>query len=172
MPATLPDLTDAETWADDDLDALRVAVLREQERRYVLATAEARAEQTAQQYHAAVEAALPPLAEGEHRAWKQPLGAHDAYPRGAVVAHDGKIWESLHPANAWAPGTDTRLWKDVTAAPPAPEPVPTGPEFKAGEAVKVGDIRTYQGVAYRVVQAHTTAAHWAPPLVPALWTLA
>ena len=31
--ATTPDLTDAETWADDDLDALRVAVLREQERR-------------------------------------------------------------------------------------------------------------------------------------------
>ena len=33
MPATLPDLTDAETWTDDDLDALRVAVLTEQERR-------------------------------------------------------------------------------------------------------------------------------------------
>ena len=33
MPATLPDLTDSDTWADDDLDALRVAVLREQERR-------------------------------------------------------------------------------------------------------------------------------------------
>ena len=33
MPATLPDLTDAETWTDDDLDALRVIVLTEQERR-------------------------------------------------------------------------------------------------------------------------------------------
>ena len=31
--ATLPDLTDAETWTDDDLDALRIAVLAEQERR-------------------------------------------------------------------------------------------------------------------------------------------
>ena len=31
--ATIPDLTDAETWADDDLDALRSAVLTEQERR-------------------------------------------------------------------------------------------------------------------------------------------
>ena len=31
--ATIPDLSDAETWTDDDLDALRVAVLREQERR-------------------------------------------------------------------------------------------------------------------------------------------
>ena len=31
--ATIPDLTDAETWTDDDLDALRIAVLAEQERR-------------------------------------------------------------------------------------------------------------------------------------------
>lgn len=31
--ATIPDLTDAETWPDDDLDALRVAALAEQERR-------------------------------------------------------------------------------------------------------------------------------------------
>ena len=31
--ATIPDLTDADTWTDADLDALRVAALREQERR-------------------------------------------------------------------------------------------------------------------------------------------
>lgn len=33
--ATIPALTNAETWPDADLDALRVAVLTEQERRYV-----------------------------------------------------------------------------------------------------------------------------------------
>ena len=37
--ATTPDLTDAETWPDDDLDALRVAVLTEQERRTRVAAA-------------------------------------------------------------------------------------------------------------------------------------
>ena len=31
--ATIPDLTDAETWTDADLDRLRVAALTEQERR-------------------------------------------------------------------------------------------------------------------------------------------
>ena len=31
--ATIPDLTDAATWTDDDLDALRIAVATEQERR-------------------------------------------------------------------------------------------------------------------------------------------
>lgn len=39
--ADLPDLTNAETWADADLDALRVAVLTEQERRTRVAAAPA-----------------------------------------------------------------------------------------------------------------------------------
>ena len=37
--ADLPDLTNPDTWTDDDLDALRVAVLREQERRTRVAAA-------------------------------------------------------------------------------------------------------------------------------------
>lgn len=37
--ATIPDLTNAETWPDDDLDALRVAVAVEQERRARVAAA-------------------------------------------------------------------------------------------------------------------------------------
>ena len=41
MPATIPDLTDAETWPDADLDALRVAVATEQERRTRIAAAPA-----------------------------------------------------------------------------------------------------------------------------------
>lgn len=39
MPATLPDLTDADTWTDEDLDRLRVAVTTEQERRARVAAA-------------------------------------------------------------------------------------------------------------------------------------
>ena len=41
MPATLPDLTNADNWPDADLDALRVAVLAEQERRTRVAAAPA-----------------------------------------------------------------------------------------------------------------------------------
>lgn len=174
MPTTLPDLTDTETWTAEDLDALRVAVLREQERRYVLATAPERVEQTARQYRDAVEAALPPLAEGEHRPWTQPRGAHDAYPRGAVVAHGGRVWESRHPVNVWEPGgvgVDDRLWVDVTEDAPDPEPMPDAPPFKAGEQVQPGDLRTYQGAVYRCLQAHTTQDGWAPPAVPALWAV-
>ena len=37
--ATIPDLTNTETWTDTDLDHLRVAVLAEQERRARVAAA-------------------------------------------------------------------------------------------------------------------------------------
>ena len=41
MPATIPDLTNVETWPDEDLDRLRVAVAVEQERRTRVAAAPA-----------------------------------------------------------------------------------------------------------------------------------
>jgi len=40
----------------------------------------------------------------------------------------------------------------------------------ADEAVAVGDIRSYEGKLYKVVQAHTTQADWTPDATPALWT--
>ncbi|MGI5868688.1 MAG: carbohydrate-binding protein [Kiritimatiellia bacterium] len=45
-------------------------------------------------------------------AWKQPLGAHDAYPLGAKVQHNGKTWESIIAANVWQPGVYG--WTEVT----------------------------------------------------------
>lgn len=39
----------------------------------------------------------------------------------------------------------------------------------ADEAVTVGDIRSYDGKLYKVVQAHTTQADWTPDATPALW---
>lgn len=170
--STIPDLTDAETWTDDDLDELRVAVLAEQERRYRIATAPIQAEQIAQQYHEDREAELPPLSEGQHRVWIQPTGAHDAYPVGAIVAHAGKVWRNTIPANVWEPGTGD-LWEDVTASAPDPETVPTGTPWDGNsKSYKAGDLVTYKGTTYRVVQAHTSQAGWTPDAVPALYTVA
>ena len=43
--------------------------------------------------------------EGElYPPWKQPLGAHDAYPKGFRVVHNGQEWESDIPDNVWEPG--------------------------------------------------------------------
>ena len=44
-------------------------------------------------------------------AWRQPLGAHDAYAKGARVTHAGHTWESTINANVWAPGVYG--WKRV-----------------------------------------------------------
>lgn len=38
-------------------------------------------------------------------AWVQPTGAHDSYPAGAVVSHNGQIWDNTHgDNNSWEPG--------------------------------------------------------------------
>jgi hypothetical protein len=44
-----------------------------------------------------------------------------------------------------------------------------GIEWVAGESVTVGTIRTYDGTAYRALQAHVTQGDWTPPSVPSLW---
>ena len=36
--------------------------------------------------------------------WTQPLGGHDAYDKGDVVSHNGKIWVSDVDGNVWEPG--------------------------------------------------------------------
>lgn len=45
-----------------------------------------------------------PTPEPEPAKWVQPLGAHDAYPKGSVVKHKGKTWTSTADANVWEPG--------------------------------------------------------------------
>ena len=40
----------------------------------------------------------------EYPEWSQPLGAHDAYPLGAKVSHNGKKWVSDIANNVWEPG--------------------------------------------------------------------
>ena len=36
--------------------------------------------------------------------WRQPVGAQDAYPKGAKVSHNNKHWISDVDANVWEPG--------------------------------------------------------------------
>ena len=39
----------------------------------------------------------------EWPAWSQPVGAHDAYAKGAKVSHNGKHWTSNVDSNVWEP---------------------------------------------------------------------
>jgi hypothetical protein len=52
--------------------------------------------------------------------WVQPLGAHDAWSKGAVVTHEGALYESQVAANVWAPGSDPALWALVEEEPSEP----------------------------------------------------
>lgn len=47
--------------------------------------------------------------------WKQPIGASDAYNKGAKVSHNNKHWESLVDSNVWEPGAvgTESLWTEV-----------------------------------------------------------
>ena len=48
----------------------------------------------------------------EYPEWSQPLGAHDAYPLGAKVSHNGKKWVNDVASNVWEPGVYG--WTEVT----------------------------------------------------------
>lgn len=43
------------------------------------------------------------------------------------------------------------------------------PQWESGVSYAVGDRRTFEGLLYRCVQAHTSQSDWTPPTVPALW---
>lgn len=106
-------------------------------------------------------------APGETHAWVQPTGAHDAWPLGAQVTHNGHTWTSLIPDNVWEPGAagSEVLWRCEDCA-PAP-----GGEWVSGEqGIVPGDRRTYQGNVYECVQIPGVNI-WPPPTVPALWKL-
>lgn len=93
--------------------------------------------------------------------WTQPTGAHDAYPQGFTVTHNGTTWESLIPANVWEPGVSG--WREVTEGDePAEWVQPTGTH----DAYNTGDLVTYEGTVYRSTIDNNT---WAPTDYPAGW---
>ena len=73
----------------------------------------------------------------------------------------------------WQPPNVPALWESVneeTEPTTEPDTGPTlHPTFEAGIDVVVGDVYVYEGIHYRVMQAHTTADHWSPPAAPSLW---
>lgn len=154
-------MVDLTNLTDFDLDALRVAVLIEQERRSLIENAAERADDLSRRY-------LDAVGRTDGTEWVQPTGAHDAYPQGAVVTHDGKEWVSLTPANVWEPGVSG--WREQagddpeTGEPEVPEWVqPTG----GHDAYNTGDRVTFEGAVY------TSAIDgnvWSPTDYPAGWT--
>jgi hypothetical protein len=98
-----------------------------------------------------------PAIDGVLPKWIQPTGAHDTYPLGAEVTHNGKEWVSDHAANVWEPGVSQ--WREKGAP-----PVEECPAWKAWDGhnaslYQVGDCVTHNGQEWL---ATTGNNHWEP----------
>lgn len=150
----IPTLDDLKAASDEALDALRIDVLTELERRRLLATAAADVAQINQRYVAAI-------GRVDGGDWVQPTGAHDAYTKDSKVLKDGKTYQSTIPANVWAPPGEG--WREVVPAGAAPaawvQPGSTNP-------YKIGDRVTFEGATY---ESLIDGNVWSPTAHPAGW---
>ncbi|HAT1243375.1 TPA: hypothetical protein I8V59_001609 [Corynebacterium striatum] len=117
-----------------------------------------------------------PEAASDVPEWRDPGTDHSMmYREGDIVRYQGRIVRSTHKGlNSWEPGVlnyDGRIWEDITpvAAEEDPETGETITQWAPGIAATVGMKLTYNGSTYEVIQAHTTAAHWLPDALPALY---
>lgn len=121
-----------------------------------------------------------PADPGTYPEWVNPGTIHARmYLLGDRVQHQGRVWESgVDMLNSWEPGSAHTVWVDITdQIAPEPEPdvpeVPQEPETPAwavGVDYTVGQEILFEGATYRVIQAHTSAAHWPPNAVASLYT--
>ena len=97
---------------------------------------------------------LTALGRADGEPYVPPTGAHDAYPLGWNVTHDGKTWVSLTAANVWEPGVSG--WREVVEEGGVPIWVqPTG----AHDAYALGSVVTHNGSTWTsTVNANT----WEP----------
>lgn len=148
---------DVTTLTDTELDQLVLDVQSERQRRSNLATIPETIDLLNRTY-LADDGVVP----GED--WRQPTGAHDAYPLDWQVVYNGKTWVSLTSANVWAPGVSS--WREVVPpqAPPAEWVQPTGSQDAYNKGARV----TFQGQIYEsLLDANT----WSPTAYPQGWKL-
>ena len=146
------DLTE---YTDEQLNELEQALAEERDRRYIMANMPGQIETLVGTYQTAAG-----LGQGEE--WKAPTSAHDAYRQGATVTHNGKVWESLTPANVWEPGVSG--WRERTpeGGDPPEFVQPTG----AHDAYSLGDRVRFEGKNYESLMNGNV---WSPAAYPAGW---
>lgn len=173
-------MIDLTAMTDEELTGLTRAIPHEWDRREALPAVEAGQAEVIAGLRESGTIAAPaapdaPAAVSDFPAWVDPGTDHAAmYLRGDEVAHDGAVWRSEHPGlNHWEPGTtgvDYRIWRDVTHdVLPLPDEPDTPAEWQVGVVYVPGDRVTYNGQVYEVVQEHTSAEHWLPDALPALY---
>lgn len=147
--------------SDNELEALDVAVRAEITRRARLAAEN-------QIRDDGLSATRPDIPGAP---WRQPTGAHDAYPTGWETTHDGHLWRSRIPANVTVPGADARWWEDLGPAPDGGgDPPVEVSEWAPNRAYATHDLVTHDGALWRCVIPHTSMVGWEPGIAPSLWT--
>ena len=99
-------MTDYEIMPDDELVAAMSAIQAEHSRRTVLKLAQ-------DNNVGLTDAYLTAIGRTPGQSWTQPVGAHDSYPLGWKVTHDGKDWTSIVDHNVWTPGVSG--WRENVA---------------------------------------------------------
>ncbi len=113
---------------------------------------------------------------GDWPPYRQPTGAHDAYPTGRVIRwNDGRLYRAARSGVAHSPAEYPADWTDVTAELTGVDPpdTPTAAEWSITTAYGVDDLVTYEGLVYRCIRAHGTEYQgtWRPPAT-GVWELA
>lgn len=155
---------DLPSLSDEELSTLRTQVEEEIYRRNILASAPVYVEANSRAFLTARDGnpdpENPPL-------WVQPTTV--PYPMDYLVVwpEGGPVYQSIHHANVWEPGSEhgqTWVRKD-----PDPEPGEYIP-WAIGQAVVVDDLRSHDGRLWKAKVAHTTHAGWEPgPASYAVW---
>lgn len=148
---------DYKLLTDNELQNIVSAVTSELNRRAALENVEKEVNRLNQQYLAA-----SGIQNGA--AWRQPSGAHNAYPQGFVVEYNGKRWTNLVMSNVHEPGVSG--WREIAQpGEPAPEWVqPSG----AHDTYGIGDRVTFEGQEYISLIANNA---YSPVDNPAGWQL-
>ncbi|MEX3609776.1 carbohydrate-binding protein [Rothia sp. LK2588] len=153
--ATAIDLT---TYATDELVELSRSIEAEYQRRRIIETAKEQQEKIAEQYAEAVKA--EPAKE---------FAPGFVVGPGEKLIHGGKEYVNVSGAFLSVSPEDYPLGFQLAEAPKA-ETVPAWDPN--GHSYQVGDQLSYQGTVYKVIQAHTSAAHWTPDTVASLYAKA
>lgn len=112
---------------------------------------------------------------GDWPAFRQPTGAHDAYPAGQVIRWtDGRLYRAVRSGVAHSPAEYPADWTDVTdkLTGTIPPETPTAAEWSASGSYAPGDLVSRGGIVYRCLIAHGAeyAGTWGPPAT-GVWEL-
>jgi len=109
---------------------------------------------------------------GTYQQWS----ASKVYVNGDIVSYNSKNYK----AKWWTQGevpASSEAWELISSAikttvqPTVPNTTPSsgGTAWSAYTSYKVGDVVTFENIAYSCRIAHTSLPGWEPPIVPALW---